>query len=94
MVLTDALEDERRLSELGYYQQLERKWSFWNNFGISFAIISIITQLISSSKILVAHEIDVGIRIERPATAAGRIQWRNPKILGPYSSIAGAYSKV
>src|SRR5262245_48715478 len=34
--------DERRLAELGYKQELKRKWSGFSNFAISFSIISIL----------------------------------------------------
>ena len=34
--------DERRLAELGYKQELERSWSGFTNFAISFSIISIL----------------------------------------------------
>ena len=37
--LTD---DERRLAELGYKQELSRSWSGFSNFAISFSIISIL----------------------------------------------------
>jgi amino acid transporter len=40
---TEALtEDERRLAELGYKQELSRNWSGFSNFAISFSIISIL----------------------------------------------------
>lgn len=35
-------EDERRLAELGYKQELERSWKGFTNFAISFSIISIL----------------------------------------------------
>jgi amino acid transporter len=35
-------DDERRLAELGYKQELRRKWSAFSNFAISFSIISIL----------------------------------------------------
>ena len=35
-------EDERRLAELGYKQELKRTWSGFSNFAISFSIISIL----------------------------------------------------
>ncbi len=34
--------DEQRLAELGYKQELERTWSGFQNFAISFTIISIL----------------------------------------------------
>jgi amino acid transporter len=34
--------DERKLAELGYKQELERAWSGFSNFAISFTIISIL----------------------------------------------------
>jgi amino acid transporter len=35
-------EDEQRLAELGYKQELHRSWSGFSNFAISFSIISIL----------------------------------------------------
>jgi amino acid transporter len=37
-----ALTDEQRLAELGYKQELNRSWSGFSNFAISFSIISIL----------------------------------------------------
>ncbi len=34
--------DEERLAELGYKQDLERAWSRFSNFAISFTIISVL----------------------------------------------------
>ncbi len=34
--------DERKLAELGYKQELDRTWSGFSNFAISFSIISIL----------------------------------------------------
>ena len=39
---TDLSDDERRLAELGYKQELSRSWSGFSNFAISFSIISIL----------------------------------------------------
>ncbi len=36
-------EDARRLAELGYKQEFDRKWSGFSNFAISFSIISILS---------------------------------------------------
>ncbi|HYD50623.1 MAG TPA: amino acid permease [Terriglobales bacterium] len=35
-------DDERRLAQLGYKQELQRSWSAFSNFAISFSIISIL----------------------------------------------------
>jgi amino acid transporter len=37
-----ATSDEQRLAELGYSQQLNRSWSSFQNFAISFTIISVL----------------------------------------------------
>ena len=37
-----AASDEQRLAELGYKQELSRSWSGFQNFAISFTIISIL----------------------------------------------------
>ena len=39
---TSLTDDERRLAELGYKQELHRSWSGFSNFAISFSIISIL----------------------------------------------------
>jgi amino acid transporter len=39
---SSAGEDERRLAELGYKQELSRGWSGFTNFAISFTIISVL----------------------------------------------------
>jgi Amino acid transporters len=41
-VSSPALTDEQRLAELGYKQTLNRAWSGFSNFAISFTIISIL----------------------------------------------------
>jgi amino acid transporter len=41
-------DDERRLSELGYKQELNRSWSGFSNFAISFSIISILAGCFTS----------------------------------------------
>ena len=40
--LSHLSDDERRLAELGYKQELNRSWSGFSNFAISFSIISIL----------------------------------------------------
>jgi amino acid transporter len=42
MAQTQLDDDERRLAELGYKQDLNRSWSGFSNFAISFSIISIL----------------------------------------------------
>lgn len=42
MADTTLNDDERRLAELGYKQELNRSWSGFSNFAISFSIISIL----------------------------------------------------
>jgi amino acid transporter len=41
-------EDERRLGELGYKQELTRAWSGFTNFAISFTIISVLAGTFTS----------------------------------------------
>src|SRR6187402_370558 len=43
--LTD---DERHLAKLGYVQELQRSWSSFSNFAISFSIISILAGCFTS----------------------------------------------
>ena len=39
---SDPTADEQRLAELGYKQELNRGWSGFSNFAISFSIISVL----------------------------------------------------
>ena len=39
------IQDEGRLAELGYTQELRREWGLIHNFGASFSIISVITGI-------------------------------------------------
>ncbi|RJO70971.1 amino acid permease [Nocardia panacis] len=48
-------EDERRLAELGYRQDLARTWSAFSNFAISFTIVSILTGGLASYGIGLAN---------------------------------------
>ncbi len=41
-------EDEKRLAELGYSQSLQRGWSSFSNFAISFTIISVLAGCFTS----------------------------------------------
>ena len=41
--MPNQTDDERRLAELGYKQELNRSWSGFSNFAISFSIISILS---------------------------------------------------
>ncbi len=46
--VAELSEDERRLAELGYRQELHRSWSGFSNFAISFSIISILAGCFTS----------------------------------------------
>ena len=59
--LTD---DERRLAELGYKQELHRGWSGFTNFAISFTIISVLAGLLHDAS-------------ARPGTTAARSRSRS-----------------
>ena len=41
-------EDELHLAQLGYSQELQRSWSGFSNFAISFSIISILAGCFTS----------------------------------------------
>ncbi|KAI3326365.1 amino acid transporter [Xylariaceae sp. AK1471] len=43
--ITIAAEDEDRLAQFGYKQELKRDWGLAHNFGVSFSIISVITGI-------------------------------------------------
>ena len=40
--VAELSEDEKHLAKLGYSQELNRSWSGFSNFAISFSIISIL----------------------------------------------------
>src|ERR1700759_576458 len=46
--LSELSQDEQRLAELGYTQELNRSWSGFSNFAISFSIISILAGCFTS----------------------------------------------
>jgi len=46
--VTTASEDERRLHELGYAQELRRRMSGFSNFAVSFTIISILSGCLTA----------------------------------------------
>lgn len=48
-------DDERRLAELGYRQDLARSWSGFSNFAVSFTIVSILTGGLASYGIGLAN---------------------------------------
>ena len=48
MATVELNDDERRLAELGYKQELNRSWSGFSNFAISFSIISILAGCFTS----------------------------------------------
>jgi hypothetical protein len=50
--------DERRLAELGYKQELDRSWSSFSNFAISFSIFQ-------SSRDVSQHSAKLGITVDQ-----------------------------
>ena len=48
MASIELSDDEQRLAELGYKQELSRNWSGFSNFAISFSIISILAGCFTS----------------------------------------------
>src|SRR5580704_7107748 len=48
MASIELSDDEQRLAELGYKQDLNRSWSGFSNFAISFSIISILAGCFTS----------------------------------------------
>jgi amino acid transporter len=48
MAQVEISDDEKRLAELGYKQELSRNWSGFSNFAISFSIISILAGCFTS----------------------------------------------
>lgn len=44
-IAESALLDEKRLNKLGYKQELQRKLSYFHNFGVAISFLSPITGL-------------------------------------------------
>ena len=74
--LTD---DEKHLASLGYKQELERSWSGFSNFAISFSIISILAGCFTT--------FGQGFNNGGPIATGGRPRWVAPP---PASSPAGS----
>ena len=51
------VQDEDRLAELGYKQELKRNWSMLHNFGVSFSIIVSLKYLYYLQPRLVLEEV-------------------------------------
>ncbi len=63
-------DDERRLAELGYKQELNRSWSGFSNFAISFSIISVLAGCFTSFSFAWNNGGPMGISIGWPVIAA------------------------
>jgi amino acid transporter len=63
-------EDERRLAELGYKQELSRSWSGFSNFAISFSIISILAGCFTTFGQAWTHGGPIAISIGWPLISA------------------------
>ena len=79
------IQDEGRLAELGYTQELRREWSLLHNFGASFSIIVSQHHAMKYSEaplLMVAHLLECGDRchdvrkqyITNPAIPTDRFQ--------------------
>ena len=67
--LSNLNADERRLAELGYKQELNRSWSGFSNFAISFSIISILAGCFTSFYIAWNNGGPIAISIGWPVIA-------------------------
>jgi hypothetical protein len=79
--------DEQRLAELGYKQDLNRAWSSFSNFAISFTIISVLAGCFTTYYIARGRHLLVGVRAGRrkgdawkpgPWTLGKHYKWINP----------------
>ena len=58
--------DEQKLAELGYKQELNRRWSGFSNFAISFAIICILAGCFTTYGQALKNGGPIGISIAWP----------------------------
>jgi amino acid transporter len=88
-----AEEDERRLGELGYRQELSRAWSGFTNFAISFTIISVLAGTFTTFSFAWLHGGPVAASIGWPVLCAfvlmvafsmAELTSRYPTAGGPY----------
>ncbi len=63
-------QDERRLAELGYKQELSRAWSSFTNFAISFTIISVLSGCFTNFSFAWTAGGPIGISIGWPVLCA------------------------
>jgi amino acid transporter len=66
---TDPIADERRLAELGYKQELERGWTRFTNFAISFSIISVLAGCFTTFYVAWNNGGPIAISIGWPVSA-------------------------
>jgi amino acid permease len=95
-------EDERRLQELGYKQELSRAWSGFTNFAISFTIISVLAGCFTSFAFAWLNGGPIAVSIGWPvlclliftvAFSMAELTSAYPTAGGPYSSDCSGSSR-
>ena len=61
-------DDEKHLASLGYKQELNRSWSGFSNFAISFSIISILAGCFTSFGLVDRRQSHGAGRSSRPSS--------------------------
>ena len=86
-------EDEQRLAEMGYKQELSRGWSSFTNFAISFTIISVLAGTFTTFSFAWLHGGPIAVSIGWPVLCAfvlmvafsmAELTSRYPTAGGPY----------
>src|SRR4051812_49687287 len=67
---SDPTADEKRLAELGYKQELERGWTRFTNFAISFSIISVLAGCFTTFYVACNNGGPVAVSIRLAGTSA------------------------
>ena len=90
---SSATDDERRLHEMGYRQELSRAWSGFTNFAISFTIISVLAGTFTTFSFAWLHGGPIAVSIGWPvlcffvlmvAFSMAELTSRYPTAGGPY----------
>src|SRR5215208_6367710 len=90
---TTRSEDERRLGEMGYRQDLSRAWSGFTNFAISFTIISVLAGTFTTFSFAWLHGGPIAVSIGWPVLcflvlmvgfSMAELTSRYPTAGGPY----------
>src|ERR1700747_3338138 len=88
--------DEQKLAELGYKQELNRGWSGFSNFAISFAIICILAGCFTTYGQALKNGGPIAISIAWPVICVFIlfVAWSMSELASAYPTAGGVYYRA